>query len=189
MDGASRVFAAPATVTIGGKEYFVKGRIAQHVGEVEQHILSRRPDPLKVFAESAPLFDDRPDLLEKMAKTAMERATAARFATQDEVAAFFDTMEGTAFAIWLSIRDSAADLQKPDGWKEVHRLLLEEVDNLAEALSRDEAERQVVEKVHGAINRASGADPRGNSTGPLSPTVSGATGGTGRSPGGESAGS
>lgn len=176
MDGASRVFAAPVGLELGGRRFRVKGRLAEHYAEIEQQILSVRPDPIHVAKKAMAEFKDEPARQEAILRMAMDRAMQGRVVTRLELQEWLDTVPGTAFALWLSIRDN----DPPVTLEWTQQAYLDKVNDMVEELIQsgivpEEADAvatvKVTDALHTTMNQASGADTRGNSTG-SSPTRS-----------------
>jgi hypothetical protein len=172
MDGASRAFAAPLTYTINGAEYPLKGRLARFFGEMEAHILQRRPNPLQVYRESAGLFDNQPDLKADLLERAKVEAFRARSVTRVELNEWMNSFDGAVFCLWLSIRDADPELltrafveahvvKKAD--EEARRLLASGCEPVESATK---SVMDTVAEIQDLINRAGGEDELGNSTGP-----------------------
>jgi len=184
MDGANRAFAAPTTITLGGVEYTVRPRIAAFYGEMEDHLLSKRENPMQVARESVLEFRDDPDLVRQILEIAMESRCRAKSVTRRELSEWMDSMDGTAFTAWLQIRhnDPNYNESNPAGscttitpafikakMLEDFEAALEQL-QAEESISRDEAaaraESLVIDRVQAEIGRPSGEDGLGNSTGP-----------------------
>jgi len=103
MDGASRAFAAPTTVTLGGVEYTVRPRVAAYYGEMEAHLLSKRENPMQVAKESI-VGETDPAVITQIIEVAMAERCRAKSVTRRELAEWMDSMDGTAFVSWLQIR-------------------------------------------------------------------------------------
>lgn len=172
MDGASRMFAAPAELTLGGRRFRADPRIARHYAEMEQHVLSLRPKPIAVVKESLALFDGDPDMQAELLRLAVQEACRAKAVSRGELAEWMNSIDGTVFVTWLSIRDGAPDVTR----EQVQAWMLEEIESVAEKLAKqaglteeaaaDRAAEQVLERVHEKINAISGEGDLGNSTGP-----------------------
>jgi len=187
------MFAAPAELTLGGRRFRADPRIARHYGEMEQHILSLRPNPIAVAKDSMALFEGDPDIQTELLRLAMAEASRAKAVTRGELAEWMNSIDGTVFVTWLSIRDGAPDVTR----EQVQAWMLEEIESVAVKLAEqagltedaaaDQAAGQVLDRVHDRINAISGEDDLGNLTGP--PTRAGRpTEDTSRSPGEGSAG-
>ena len=193
MDGASRMFAAPVEITLGGRKLQVNPRVAHLRAKVEQHILESRPNPLQVARENMKAFSGDPAMQAELMRLGMEMACKAKSVNQGDFAEWINTVEGTIYVLWLQTRDCNAP---PPTLEEVREAYDEEVESVVREITADSPSDQdvsqaagtVLERIHDKINRASGEDELGNSTGP--PNGAGrTTGETSPSPGGESAGS
>jgi hypothetical protein len=172
MDGASRVFASPRRYTLGGVEYAVRGRIARFYGEMEAEIVSRRPNPLKVFRDSVDLFEGNPSLQEQLYEAAKVEAFRAKSVTRIELFEWMQSLDGAVFCLWLSIRDNDPDTLTRE---RVRELVYDAVDQIAEQYVVDGVEpvqaavQAVTEKsqeIQNVINQVSGEDEAGKATGP-----------------------
>jgi len=173
MDGASRMFAAPAEIKLGGRTFRARGRLARHYAEMEQHVLSLRPKPIAVVKESLALFDGDPDMQAELLRLAVQEACRAKAVTGIELRDWMNTVPGTAFVTWLAIREDAPEVTR----EQVQEWLLEDVDRVAQQLYEataglppdeaiEAAQEQVLTPLHDQLDRASGEDPAGNLTGP-----------------------
>lgn len=188
MYGADRLFAVPSRLVLGGKTYECRGRIMRHYGEMEAEVRRRRQreDPLVVARNGLELFVDKPEFQRQLLEVAMDQATRHKWVTRSELYEWMDTLEGTAFCAWLSIRHNDESLTP----ESVLRVMLDDMDEatakLAESMPSDEAGKQAEEQVkhatHEAIRQASGSDTAGNLTGPPLSQV-GAGGTISQSPG------
>lgn len=181
MDGASRAFAAPVRHTIGGKDLEVRGTLAENWAELEQEYLKRRPNPLEVAKENIALFEDQPELQNYLLKMAFDKACQARSAMMPEINEWLNTIDGSAFLTWLSVRHNDPELTPA----KVKDMLMSDIESEVDALIKslgvteateadmakltEHATKAVVGKTHDAVEQAGGGDWRGNSTGPPPP--------------------
>lgn len=189
MDGASRMFAAPVEITLGGRKFKAKGRLARYYGEIEQHLLSQRADPFQVVREHLSEFADNKELQEVMMRAAVAEACRMKTVTGLELREWMNTVPGTAYISWLAIRDDAPDVTR----EQIQEWLLEDIDDVTQKLAeiedlrpedaQERAQERVMGELHDSLDRASGEDQMGNSTGP----PKGAGDQQGRSPGDGSA--
>ncbi len=172
MDGASRMFAVPSKLELGGKVYNTRGRIARHFGEMERYLLSKRPDPIKIAHDSMTALADMPVMQEKILELAAKEAFRARSVTDQEIAEWMEGTDGKAFCAWLSMKEEYPEFESHE---QVKQLILDDIeagvqrwidDGLSEPEAQEEATAEVHGKVDDAVNEASGSDLAGNSTGP-----------------------
>jgi len=202
MDGASRAFATPITIELGGETFEVRPKIAAYFGEIEAHLLGKRENPMLVARNNLALFADLPGSQEKILEIAMAETCRMKTVTRREIGEWLDSMDGTAFWAWLQIRhnDENYDPEKPSvsatrvthayvktKMYEEYEAALEKLTE--EGLAKDEAERRAEEdliaRTHAALNRPSGEDELGFTTGPP-PTEE--AGPTSQSPGDDGSG-
>ena len=178
MDGASRAFASPTEITLGGQKFTVHGRTADNWGLIGQRIRSLRPDLILEAKDHMVAFGDNPTAQRWLLEIAMDQVKTQRFVTKKEAYEYLDTPEGCAFAYWLAIKDENGQPTED----EILRLYLTDVEMIAETVGKFEAQKAVVRKMQAAMDRASGSDELGNSTGP-SPTTGTEAGMSSESPG------
>ena len=105
MDGVSRPAGSGVPIEWKDGEVLILDPVTlKDLGVVEQHILSKRPDPIDLALDK---IAER-GLAEPIAKALFDRAFVAAKAqnvvTREEVGQFIDTREGLAFTIWLSLQ-------------------------------------------------------------------------------------
>ena len=186
MDGASRMFAAPTELTLGGRTLQVDPRVAHLRGQIEQHILESKPNPLEVARNNVELFSGSPDMQAELLKLGMQEACRAKSVTRMEFVEWINTVEGTIYVLWLQTRACNSPPPTLDEIKGLYDDDLETVIQQLGAASTEEdvadAAESVLQKIQDKMNRASGEDELGNSTGPPN-----GAGQTSPSPGDESA--
>lgn len=175
MDGSSRVFPVDGETTLGGKTYKAKAHFNEDYAEIEAHLLSLKPNPQKETKALVEAFADDPLMQEAALRVGMEQCCRLRYITRFELRDWLqNTIPGTAFAAWLSIRDDPqAEIDGLTKEKVLSLMLKEIEDAVAEAGEESVAKvtQAILEKHHEEINQAGGEDWRGNSTGSL-PTLS-----------------
>jgi hypothetical protein len=190
MDGASRIFAVPAETTLAGEKFVVHARLAEHWGMIGQRIRELRPDPLLEVHKHMEAYAAFPQAQRILLELAMQQVRDSHYVDNDDAVRYMQTAEGTAYVFWLSVRDEKGEPSE----QHILELYLKECELIAKTLKNltdkqaDLVARQAaLEKMHAAINRATGTDEVGNSTGPSATTPK-----TGKqepsveSPGGES---
>lgn len=172
MDGASRMFAVPSEIELGGKTYKARGRIARHLGEIERYLLDKRPNPIEVAYANMATFDDDPAMKEKLLELAAKEAFRARSITDQEIGEWMESIDGKAFCAWIAIKDDAPEFKSHE---QVKQLILDDIEagvqrmieaGAQAAEAQEEATTEVFDKVDDVVNKASGSDLAGNSTGP-----------------------
>jgi len=96
MDAVSRVFAAPTTLSLGGREFRVEARLAKHYAEIADRLLSQRPNPLEVARRNLALFDGSPEIQDRLLSIAMAEATRAKSVTWAEMSEYLNSQTGRA---------------------------------------------------------------------------------------------
>jgi len=170
MDGAARAFAAPTTTTIGGREFRVNPKVADCYAEMEQHILSLRPDPFEVALASMERLAAYPEMQKELLRLASEKAFSSRIVTQSELRDWQHSIPGVTFMMWLTIRHNTPSVTYQWVMENVLGDINEAMFTLLESgMSEDEAraaaEDAKIAELHKAVDQASGADERGNSIG------------------------
>ena len=148
MDGLGRAAGSPVVVRLGGRDYKMAALTLRDFGTIEQHLLARRPNILKVVAESC--ADLPPETAKVMMEKAYDDMKKGNTIPATEIAEWVDTFEGMVFSIWLSLQKEHAELS------------LDDVMTLMSAMSEEE-----VEGLKGLRDIASGLDEVGNSIGPV----------------------
>ena len=153
-DGAKNITGSPATVTIGGKEYRLTPWTPEVIGEVEEYVVSLRPNPIVKTKEAAgakgadgkPLFT--PEEQQYMIGEAIKQtAMMNHSASQEEVALFMQSYNGTCFLFWVMAREHQPEINS----RETARKTLD-------SLSKQEMDQLEVD-----MTRASGMEELGNS--------------------------
>jgi len=206
MDGASRAFAAPTTVTLGGVEYTVRPRVAAYYGEMEAHLLSKRENPMQVAKESI-VGETDPAVITQIIEVAMAERCRAKSVTRRELAEWMDSMDGTAFVSWLQIRhnDPTYNESNPGGsattitpafikekmlddFEQALNAIIATIEGISIEDAMVAAESQIIDRVQSQLGLGSGEDGLGNSTGPNPMAGEGQATSTSPSPGDESSG-
>lgn len=148
-DGLARVSGAPVTVKApSGKTWIVSGLTLKDFGTIEQHLLSMRPSPLD---EILPRINQitNVDVQKYLCDKAVEAVekNRARYNTVpvSEVTEWGQTVSGSIYAGWLSLRKEHPELSLDDA-----AMVVQEIG---------------MDKFQEALNQASGIDKLGNSTG------------------------
>ncbi len=153
-DGLKNIAGTPATVTIGGKEYRLTQWTPELIGEVEEYVVSLRPNPIVKTKEAAgvidadgkPLFTPKEQqfmISEAIKQTAMMNHSAS----QEEVSCFMQSYNGSCFLFWAVARTHQPEINSPTTARKTLDLL-----------SKQEMDLLEVDMV-----RASGMEALGNS--------------------------
>lgn len=163
MDGASRLFPTSTEMTLGRLKLTLTTKLAKHWAQVEQYILSKRPNMIdEMFRRiTSGEFGDDTDLARELMSLAMDKERQARFASRTEVNEFSASLEGSAYWVWLSARENDPALT----FKQVMAAMFEEMEVVSEK-DAEQAAHDLAENLMRALNAVSGEDSRGNSTGP-----------------------
>ena len=177
MDRAARAFAGATHITLGGVSLRVSPRVVDHYAEIEQAILSSRPNPFHAARDGMQAFADKdgnvPELVrETLLRIAMEQVSKANFVSRREVSEWIGgTMSGHIFIMYLAVRDNDRAKYTLDY---VKSLVMAEYESAMKA-GGEAAQRKLKQQLEGAVDQASGGDDLGNSTGPVSATEPGPT--------------
>lgn len=183
MDGASRMFAAPTTLKLGGVEYEIKARTVELYAAIEQHIQEERgPTPLELVSKELKNFQDYPEHVRYLLDAALEQTKARRWVSRLEIMEFLSSYQGLIYSMWLQIRgnDPAKLTLEYVGrqfWEDFEREEREDAQKVREEGSTTVDRIAVLEKNQAALQekldelgrllaRPSGEDTLGNSTGP-----------------------
>jgi hypothetical protein len=128
MDGLGRTSGAGKTITIGGKDFFLEPLTLRDFGVVEQHLLSKRPNPLKIVGEAAK--DMPPEIAEQMFKAAYEDAKKGANVTTAEVTHFLDSFDGMSYTMYLMLRKKQPDLTQDDVYELLSQCTPEDIAQL-----------------------------------------------------------
>lgn len=121
------------------------------LGELRQWLLTQRKSPQAVLAEHLESLGDKltPELVEKMVESSMAAARKLAIVSDEEFAAYIDTLDGLAMSIWLAL-----DRRYPK------RFTKDDVVQIVKNM-----DRQGQEKLFRVRDQAAGMDELGNSTG------------------------
>lgn len=161
MQGSAAALGAPVQMQLAGRSWTARGRTLAHLAEIEQHLLRRRPQPLRIAREGLAWFDGQPEMQRELLRLALVEARRLAPLDDDELAAWSQSREGFAFQVWQALRQDA-----PQGltWDAAQQLVEQEL--VARGYLRGAAEAQAwMDDVLAAIDRATGADVLGNSGG------------------------
>lgn len=146
IGGLNRPSGAGVTVKLGGRTLILRPLGLKDLGLIESEILAKRPNPLRVVAE---LKDElSQDEYDRLMTKAYEDAIQAGKATDKEITTYMDSPEGVAFSTWLSVI------------KEDDTITLEWIEKIL--FTFDEKQ---LDDIQGMVEKASGLDELGNSTG------------------------
>jgi hypothetical protein len=157
-DGLQHVAAVGTRIDLGGRHYRLAPLSLADLGEIEQHVVSLRADPIAALAGSIERFtsEQQQCLLGEAVRQASKQG---RYATPSEVDAFLKTFQGIGFFFWLAVRKHQPEIDAP----EKARSLIADLDPAAIA----QLQRRLIEASGlGAIGK--------NSSSPVQPSRCGA---------------
>ena len=128
MNGLNELTAADHSVTIGGRTYRLKPLSLADYGEIENRILSKRPDPLAVAIENLGGLSEKQQ--EFLLGRAYDRAVSARHVTAEELRQWRETPEGICYRFWLMVRKSEPKMTLEEASGAVRQLLEEDGEEL-----------------------------------------------------------
>lgn len=108
-DGLKKVAGAPSEVEIAGRKFTLDQLRYGHFAEIEQHIISQRPDLVAKLAGS--LDKCSPELQDKLIAAAMRQMDQRKSPTAEETQQFFNSISGQAFVFWLMAREHHPELK------------------------------------------------------------------------------
>jgi hypothetical protein len=108
MESVHEWTGAPVEVTIAGNNYRLSPLRIRHLGEMERHLLSQRPDPLDQ------ILPRLPELSESAQRVLLERAYDELLRGPripwPELHHWMQTPEGKIYQFWLAARDHQPEL-------------------------------------------------------------------------------
>lgn len=102
MDGLNQLTAADHTVDVGGRTYRLGPLTLRDYGEIENRVVSQRPDPVAVALRSLEGLSPRQQ--EFLLGRAYDRAISTRRATAAEVDQWKQTPGGFCYLFWMMVR-------------------------------------------------------------------------------------
>lgn len=151
MDGLARTGGTlPQTFEVNGKQYTLRPPAAVDLlGGAEARIVAGREDPIAIAARACQHAP--PAQHEAIWQAAMRLAAKAQQVSQEDVEAYLTTLDGVAFATWLSLKED-----HPGEFPSAEQVK-------AFLLSLEPAK---LEEIAAKIQVASGMQALGNSSGP-----------------------
>lgn len=137
MNGLAELVAAPWSLTIDGRDYWLSPLRLTDWGLIEARLVAQRRDPLEVAARA--LDGLPPEAHRPLVEAALKAAAAPRAASLDEVLAFTASAEGLALVFWLSLRQRQPQIDQAQAAALLDRLGAEELARLAERIDRGNA--------------------------------------------------
>jgi hypothetical protein len=112
-EGLQYVAAAGSRIELGGRHYRLAPISLADLGELEQHVVSLRADPIAALAGSIGRFtsEQQQCLLNEAVRQASKQC---RYATGAEVDAFLKTFDGIGFFFWLAVRRHQPEIDAPE---------------------------------------------------------------------------
>jgi hypothetical protein len=135
-DGLRNVAAVGADLEIGGRQYHLDPISLGTLGELEQHVVALRSDPIAAVCGCINRFTV-PQQQYLLSEAVRQASKQGRYATQAEVDAFLNTFDGIGFFFWLAVRKRHPEIDAP----EKARLLIAGLDPAAIA----QLQRKLVE--------------------------------------------
>lgn len=171
-EGVARTAGIGGLITLGGRQWTVRGRTVGYYALLEAEILRLRGNPYEMICSAAidavreAGVDQRINaavVVDLVSQSIAERFRNWKFASYVDYGEFYNTPYGEAFQIWASIKheDGSLTVEQVRFW-------------LMEEMARNmKVGREHRDEIISTINRAN-EDPTGNSTGlPVSPETTG----------------
>jgi len=160
--GLANTVGAGSTIELGGERLQVSPRILRHYAEIEAEIIERRGDPFDSIRKNKDIFADSPELLDRFVEKAFDQAKTIREVSLHDIGIYIsETWHGQLFAIWLAVRDNNREVWTLDKFVQVFS---DEYEERIRVGGEEEA-RRWMGGIEGTIDKASGEDELGNSTG------------------------
>lgn len=152
-DGISHIAGLGPLVTLGGRQWLVKGRQLRYYAMMEAEIIKMRGNPFEMVVLAAANHRQDPGVVNAVAAAVAEHFRNWRFANYKDYGNFNETPYGEAFQVWCAIRhqDEKLTVDQVQFW-------------LMEEIVQRGPERRT--EILAAIEQASSEDQLGNSTGP-----------------------
>lgn len=161
MQGGAAALGASVQIQLAGSSWTARGRTLAHLAEIEQHLLCRRPHPLRIAREGLAWFEGNPDQQRELLRLALLEARRWAPPDDEELAAWSQSREGFAFQVWQAIR---ADAPQGLTWDAARQLVEQEL--VARGYLRGATKAQAwMDDVLGAIDQATGSNGLGNDCG------------------------
>ena len=149
-EGLARVTSAGVPIEFDGETVLLPPLSLQDYGVIEQHILSKRPNPLKAVKEVLEGLDV--EVQKHLLELAYQDMKSGSTATAAELVRFTNSTDGISMVLWLGFRKT-----QPGRWT---------LDQIQEIIGKLDASE--VQKYIEASGQASGTDELGNSIGQTS---------------------
>ncbi len=112
-DGLQHIAGVGAGVDVGGRHDRLAPISLADLGEIEQHVVSLRTDPIAALAGSIERFTAQQQQY-LLSEAVRQTSRQGRYATQAEVDAFLKTFEGIGFFFWLAVRKLQPEIDAPE---------------------------------------------------------------------------
>ncbi|MHC4676454.1 MAG: hypothetical protein ACYTBZ_28530 [Planctomycetota bacterium] len=123
-DGLKNIAAPDVSVTIGDKSYRLTAMTPESLGEVEDHVITLRANPVAKTKEVLDLFSPEEQLA--LMTEAVKATTQMNIkASQEEVDNFLNSYAGVCFMLWTMIRTHQPEIKTPAEVRELLRGLTE----------------------------------------------------------------
>src|SRR5574343_805572 len=120
-DGISHIAGLGPLVTLGGRQWIVKGRTLEYYSMMEAEIIKKRGNPFEMVVLAARESRDDLKVVDAVAVSVAEHFRNWRFANYQDYIAFNQTPYGEAFQVWAAIRHQDENLTV----QQVHFWLME----------------------------------------------------------------
>lgn len=152
MDALSRAVGSGTDITIKGKTYQLSPLGLEDYGEIKNHILNSRKDPMQILRETD--YTGMPQaVIDSLTKHAFEACRKNDEISPDDIYSFMNTPEGMPFTLWVTARRNHPEV---DTLEKAQALFKDLCDELGEAGIEEFVKRR---------DQAAGIDAAGNSTG------------------------
>jgi hypothetical protein len=112
-DGLQNVAGVGADLEIGGRRYRLEPMSLGALGEIEQHVVALRTDPIAALCGCIDRFT-APQQQYLLSEAVRQASKQGRYATQAEVDAFLNTCDGIGFFFWLAVRKHQPEIDAPE---------------------------------------------------------------------------
>ena len=121
-DGLKNVAAPNVTIKLGEKPYRLTPLTPETLGEIEDHVVTLRSNPILKVKEVLAIKDHGFDAdQQKFMMEAAIRATSdlGLSASQDDVDNFMNSYDGICFMLWTMVREHQPEVDSPEKAREI----------------------------------------------------------------------
>jgi hypothetical protein len=151
----NRAVGAIGTIKLNGKEYRIAPLALTEIGAIENRLEMERPDPIKIFREMVSNVELPQESVSRLMEKAYEDAKNVKRISSAEVSAYMNSLEGVIFCLYLSLAKANPNDQS---------ITLEFVRSAISKIMDSGNQADLIE-IQRSIDRISGMDESGNSTG------------------------